>query len=174
MIEKMDGINKGNATTPIGLWEKSINESKYKNEERTAIMDRGQRPAKSEADSKVTDKKAEDYECKTCASRKYKDQSNDPSVSFQAPTHISPTQSAGAVMSHEMEHVRNEDARAKREGREVIQSSVSLHYAICPECGRAYVAGGETKTVTKATDKEQDKQSTQGDDGKGRIVDAKA
>ena len=171
MIEKLDGLVKGNSATQMDLWEKAINENKYKNEERQGIMDRGQRTGKTDTENKS--EKVEDYECKTCAARRYKDQSNDPSVSFQTPTHISPGQSAGAVMSHEMEHVRNEDAKAKREDREVIRSSVTLQYAVCPECGRAYVAGGETTTVTKAVDKEQDKQGPP-EDGKGKIVDAKA
>ena len=29
----------------------------------------------------------------------------------------------------------------------VLQASVTLHTAICPECGRAYVSGGETRTA---------------------------
>jgi uncharacterized protein with PIN domain len=77
-----------------------------------------------------------------------------------------------------MEHVRSEDAKAKSEGREVVHSSVTIQYAVCPECGRVYAAGGETTTVTRAKDKEQDEQQQyqfpSGDDGKGKIVDAKA
>jgi|GEM_PF-1619138 len=174
MVDKIDGQAKGNAQSPMGQWERAINESKYKNEDRQGVMDRGQRPPKTDTDGKVNIKRAEDYECKTCSSRKYKDQSDDPSVSFQTPTHIDPSQSAGAVMSHEMEHVRNEDAKAKNEGREVVQSSVTLHYAICPECGRAYIAGGETRTVTKAADKEQGAQGLFGEEAKGILIDAKA
>ena len=88
-------------------------------------------------------------ECQTCKNRKYVDESNDPSVSYQAPTHISPGQSAGAVMAHEREHVTNEQARADREDRKVVSQTVSISTSICPECGKVYVSGGVTRTVTK-------------------------
>lgn len=88
-------------------------------------------------------------ECTTCASRTYQDGSNDPGVSFKAATHISPEQAASAVMGHEQEHVSNEQANAKREGREVVSQSVQIFSAICPECGKNYVSGGVTKTTTK-------------------------
>jgi hypothetical protein len=89
-------------------------------------------------------------ECQTCKNRKYVDQSDDPSVSFQAPTNISPGQSASVVMSHEREHVVNEQARAEKEGREVVSQTVTLQMSTCPECGRMYVSGGTTRTVTVA------------------------
>jgi len=38
--------------------------------------------------------------------------------------------------------------KAYREGREVVFQSVQIHTAICPECGRVYVSGGKTTTVT--------------------------
>lgn len=88
-------------------------------------------------------------ECQTCANRTYVDGSDDPSVSFKTPTQIDPEESASLVMAHEMEHVVNEQAAAHAEGREVVSQSVTLHSAICPECGVAYVAGGVTKTVTR-------------------------
>lgn len=88
-------------------------------------------------------------ECQTCANRKYQDQSNDSGVSYQTPTKISPQAAGAAVMSHELEHVSREKAFAEREGREVVSQTVSLKFDICPECGRTYVAGGETRTVTK-------------------------
>jgi len=87
-------------------------------------------------------------ECATCASRTYQDGSNDPSVSFQAPTHLSTAQSATAVVSHEMEHVVNEQATAREEGKEVISQSVQIFRDVCPECGISYVSGGVTKTTT--------------------------
>ena len=86
--------------------------------------------------------------CKTCESRRYVDQSNDPSVSFQTPTSISPGQSASMVMSHEQEHVANEQARAEREGSRIVNQSVTLTSAICPECKRMYISGGTTRTTT--------------------------
>ena len=89
-------------------------------------------------------------ECRTCESRRYRDVSDDPSVSFQAPTHISPGQSASAVAAHEAEHVSNEQARADREGREIISQTVTLKTSICPECKTVYVSGGETRTISAA------------------------
>ncbi len=88
-------------------------------------------------------------ECEACSSRRYVDGSNDPGVSFKTPTHISPEQSMGAVIGHEMEHVQNEQAKAKSNNAEVISQSVSIHRAVCPECGTSYVSGGLTKTVVK-------------------------
>ena len=86
--------------------------------------------------------------CQTCDSRRYQDGSNDPSVSFQTPTHISPGQSASMVMAHENEHIANDRAKAEQEGRRVVSQSVSLQSSICPECKRVYVSGGTTRTVT--------------------------
>ncbi|SMP60421.1 hypothetical protein [Anoxynatronum buryatiense] len=101
--------------------------------------------------------------CETCDSRKYKDRSDDPSVSFQSPTHISPEQASVKVRAHEHEHVRNEKAQAQREGREVLYQTVVLHGGICPDCGKPYVAGGETRTVTRG--------SISAEDLKGQVVD---
>lgn len=102
-----------------------------------------------------TEKPAEETECKTCKERKYQDGSNDPGVSFKTPTHIAPEQSSAAVRGHEMEHVVNERARAKNEGRRVISQTVTMQNGICPECGRVYTAGGVTRTTTAAETKEE-------------------
>lgn len=88
------------------------------------------------------------YICKTCQKRAYQDDSNDPGVSMKTPTNISPENAAAAVKSHEQEHVTREQDKAKSEGRQVISQSVVLHNAICPECGKTYVSGGTTTTVT--------------------------
>lgn len=90
------------------------------------------------------------YECQTCANRKYQDGSDDPGVSFKTPTTLSPEKAASAVRSHEYEHVNREQAKAERENRNVVSQSVTYHSAICPECGKVYIAGGTTRTVTKA------------------------
>lgn len=95
----------------------------------------------------------EEGECRTCEQRKYQDGSNDAGVSYKTPTHISPEQAGAAVRGHEMEHVSREQAKAVREGREVISQSVTVHTAICPECGTAYVSGGTTRTVTAESQK---------------------
>ena len=93
----------------------------------------------------------DDRECQTCANRKYADGSNDLGVSFKTPTKLSPGAAASAVRSHEMEHVFHEQANAKAEGKEIVSQSVAIKTEICPECGRAYVAGGTTTTITKST-----------------------
>lgn len=95
----------------------------------------------------------EDSECKTCAERKYQDGSDDPGVSFKTAAHIAPEQAAAKVRSHEYEHVSREQAKARREDRKVVSQSVTIHTSICPECGKAYVSGGVTNTVTKGTNK---------------------
>ena len=92
----------------------------------------------------------EEGECETCESRKYQDGSDDMGVSFQTPTNIKPEQAASAVRGHEMEHVYREQAKASREGRKVVSQNVTMHTEICPECGKSYVSGGTTRTVTKA------------------------
>ena len=86
--------------------------------------------------------------CHTCENRKYVDKSDDASVSFQTPTSVSPNMAAAAVASHENEHVRNEQARAHREDREIVSQTVTLTYDCCPECGRHYVSGGTTRTTS--------------------------
>ena len=89
-------------------------------------------------------------ECETCEKRKYQDGSDDMGVSYQTPTNIKPEQAASAVRGHEMEHVYREQAKANREGRKVVSQNVTMHTEICPECGKSYVSGGTTRTVTKA------------------------
>lgn len=87
-------------------------------------------------------------ECSTCANRTYQDGSDDSGVSFQSPTHIAPASSHAAVRGHEQEHVVRERANAEKLGGKVISQSVTIHMAICPECGRAYSSGGVTKTTS--------------------------
>ena len=89
-------------------------------------------------------------ECTTCNKRRYQDGSNDPGVSFKAPAYINPGSAAAAVSAHEQEHVQREQAKAQQEDRRVVSQSVRIFTSICPECGRCYVSGGETVTVTAA------------------------
>lgn len=70
---------------------------------------------------------------------------------MKSPTQLSPTSAGAAVMSHENEHVVRERAKAAREGGEVINQSVQIFTANCPECGRTYVSGGETRTTVRTT-----------------------
>ena len=113
-----------------------------------------------------------EVECKTCADRKYQDGSNDPGVSFKTPGHIDPANSHSAVRAHEQEHVSNERANAQSEDRKVVSQSVTLFTSICPECGRAYVSGGVTRTLT-ASDDNKAQASPYKTDGsqRGQIVD---
>jgi hypothetical protein len=87
--------------------------------------------------------------CYTCENRRYQDQSNDPGVSFQAPTKLSPNEAASAVVAHEREHAVREESKALEEGREVISNNIRIFTDVCSECGRVYVSGGETRTVTQ-------------------------
>lgn len=89
-------------------------------------------------------------ECKTCENRTYQDGSDDLGVSFKAPGHIDPASSWAVLRSHEQEHVVREQSKARYEGRRVVSQSVTLSTAVCPECGRVYVAGGVTRTTTAA------------------------
>lgn len=87
-------------------------------------------------------------ECQTCKNRKYKDGS-DEMVSFKTPTKISPESAASAVRAHEQEHVSNAYAKAATKNGKVLSATVSIHTAICPECGRTYISGGTTHTQIK-------------------------
>lgn len=99
-------------------------------------------------------KAADEGRCETCEKRKYQDGSDDISVSYQTPTKIDPDAAPAAVRGHEMEHVYHEQAKAQREGRKVVSQTVTLHTDICPECGRVYISGGTTRTVTKGESSE--------------------
>lgn len=93
-------------------------------------------------------KKTSPAECETCKNRKYQDGS-DEMVSYKGATHISPGSSASKVMAHEQEHVSNAYSKAAKADGKVLQASVQLKMAVCPECGTSYVAGGETTTKIK-------------------------
>ena len=80
---------------------------------------------------------------------------------------ISPERAASAVRGHEMEHVVREQAKARREGREVISQTVTIHTGICPECGSVYVSGGTTRTTTAKAAKEDQTQAKAGEPARG-------
>ena len=96
----------------------------------------------------------EEGKCQTCEKRKYQDGSDDMGVSFQTPTRVAPEMAASAVRGHENEHVVRERAKAELEDRRVVSQSVTLHTDICPECGKVYISGGTTRTVTAANKEE--------------------
>lgn len=101
-----------------------------------------------ESDVKAPGRTSAPSECETCKNRKYQDGS-DENVSFKAAAHISPEASGARVRGHEQEHVSNAYKKAAEGNGKVIQASVSLKTAICPECGRSYVSGGTTSTKIK-------------------------
>jgi len=109
------------------------------------------------SEQKRTGKAESKGECQTCKERKYIDGSDEGNVSFKAPGHIAPEASAGVVMSHEKEHVANAKREGNKPGNELISATVSLKTAICPECGRSYVAGGTTRTLIKYGNSDYDK-----------------
>lgn len=98
---------------------------------------------------KAPGRKSSPAECETCKERKYQDGSNEGNVSFKSASHISPSAAGSAVRAHEGEHVANAYNKAATNNGKVLQASVSIHTAICPECGRTYVSGGTTKTKIK-------------------------
>lgn len=130
--------------------------------------------AEDESDKKK-DKHDPGYECQTCKNRKYKDGSNE-MVSYKSATHISPEAAGAAVRAHEQEHVANAYKKEATGDAKVIQASVSIKMAVCPECGRSYVAGGETTTQIKYYNEsnpyQQDLKSQDADKYKGMNVDA--
>ena len=88
-------------------------------------------------------------QCEKCRSRRYQDGSNDSRVSFQMPTVMDPVKARTQVMSHEMEHVRSEQHKAKEENKVIISQTVRIMHDRCEECGTSYVKGGFTKTIAR-------------------------
>lgn len=124
----------------------------------------------AEAGVDAVQKAAEEGECQTCKERKYQDGSDDAGVSYKTPTRIAPEQAASAVRGHEMEHVVRERASAAREDRRVVSQSVTMHTAICPECGTVYVSGGTTRTTTAANPQPEQPEKEQQTDNGGSVA----
>lgn len=103
-----------------------------------------EKPAVKE--SAVHAKRTGKIECQTCKRRKYQDGSSECNVSFKSASHISPAEAGIKVRAHESEHVANAYKKAEQKGGKVVQASVAIHTAICPECGRVYISGGTTTT----------------------------
>lgn len=99
-------------------------------------------------------------ECETCKNRKYQDGS-DENVSFKTASHIPASASGARVRAHEAEHVSNAYKKAAQNNGKVISTGVSIRTAVCPECGRVYTAGGETRTLIKYTDEKNPYQKNQ-------------
>lgn len=130
-----------------GIRDPRAEEEEKKKKERMGIKD----PAAEKKEKEEKERrgiKDPNEECQTCKKRKYKDGS-DEMVSFKTPTKISPESAASAVRAHEQEHVSNAYAKAATKNGKVLSASVSIHTAICPECGRTYISGGTTHTQIK-------------------------
>ena len=115
-------------------------------------------------------------ECQTCQNRKYVDGSNESDVSFKTPGVIKPGESFAKVSAHERQHVSNAVAKGSKPGAKLISASVSLKMGVCPECGRTYVAGGETKTQIKYSESnpyEKNRKSAEGSFLVGSNIDEK-
>lgn len=118
-------------------------------------------------------KNVSQVECQTCKNRRYVDGSNEGNVSFKTPQHVSPEASFAAVYAHEQEHVRNAEVEGGGENAKLLRASVQLHTAICPECGRAYVAGGVTKTAIQYSNPNAKEDDSYKEGLKGLQVDGK-
>lgn len=104
-----------------------------------------------ESDVTKPGRKSSPAECETCKNRKYQDGS-DEMVSFKSAAHISPEASAARVRAHEQEHVSNAYSKAAQNNGKVLQASVRIQTAVCPECGTVYTAGGTTTTKISYSD----------------------
>lgn len=149
--------NKSDFQTPsfsepqMPIIREGIDPAEYAVRGRIKYLDDGNAlNAQETEETKSPSEVMEEAECQTCENRKYQDGSDDPGVSFKTATNIAPEQVASAVRGHEQEHVTREQAKAKRENREVVSQSVTIHTSICPECGKVYVSGGTTRTTTRA------------------------
>lgn len=132
-------------TNMMDMWKQSVEQSRKKRTTATQVQDSSQE-VKSDLEQRIRNGQAE---CPTCARRTYQDQSSDGGVSFQAPKHISASTAGVVVMNHESEHVAAGNAQSNPEAGVVKNSTVSLQYAKCPDCGKTYVVGGVTKTTTR-------------------------
>ncbi len=124
-------------------------------------------------DVKKPGRKSSPEDCETCKNRKYQDGSDESDVSFQTPQHIDPSAAASAVRAHEQEHVVNAYEKAKEEGGKVLSVGVSIHTAVCPECGRVYVSGGLTTSriaTPEGDDNSKNNPYDQQKDALGRIL----
>lgn len=105
-------------------------------------------------EQKKAGRKSSPADCETCKHRKYQDGSDEANVSFKSAAHISPQAAGAAVRAHENEHVNNAYNKAAKNNGKVLSATVSIHTAICPECGRSYISGGTTNTMIKYTNEE--------------------
>ena len=178
-LDNMDRINNGQKAISEALRDKlknssrndedGINYSLYAKEDETNPEEKRTKTPQhhmilnpGESLMKAPGRTSSPAECSTCANRKYQDGSDENDVSFQTPTHISPSIAASVILSHEREHVANAyqkehdtSVNHSHQHAHVDSASVQLKTDICPECGRVYFSGGVTNTVISYTDDEQ-------------------
>jgi arginine repressor len=75
--------------------------------------------------------------------RRYQDVSPEVAVSLKFGAKVGTAVAGAVVGGHELQHAMHARMRAAREGKRV-QVLITMHYSVCPECGRMYVAGGTT------------------------------
>jgi endogenous inhibitor of DNA gyrase (YacG/DUF329 family) len=129
----------------MDMWRQSIERTAKKQTTAQQIME-SKGDSKADLEQRIRNGQAQ---CPTCAARQYADESTGGGVSFQAATHISAATAGVVVMNHENEHVAAADRESDPEAGVVKDSTVSLQYGKCPECGKTYVKGGVTKTTTR-------------------------
>lgn len=117
----------------------------------------------ADADKK---RRFDSFECQTCKNRRYQDESTDAGVSFKSASKVAPSAADSAVRAHENEHVARNQTKAKENGMKILSQTVTIHHAICPECGKVYTSGGVTKTKM-ATDLSQKYSAGMFDDKNG-------
>lgn len=128
--------------------------------------------AKFDPDKQVkAGRKSSPEDCETCKNRKYQDGSDEANVSFKAAAHVSPQSAGAAVRAHEQQHVSNAYKKAAEGDGKVISANVTIHTAICPECGTSYVSGGVTKTTIAYR---KDATPVSAKSGEGNSIDYKA
>ncbi|MBR5420346.1 MAG: hypothetical protein IK115_04285 [Lachnospiraceae bacterium] len=133
-----------------------VEEEVRKGSDGKPLVDKSGKPLPPSMDERQA-KRLGKMDCEACKNRKYQDGS-DEQVSFKSAAKINPAAVEAKVRGHEQEHVANAYDKAEQEGGKVLQASVRLKYAVCPECGRSYCAGGETSTMIRYP-KEQKKQN---------------
>lgn len=134
----MDYLNINNATRPYDNYSNTV----------TPKTDEA-KPSDKKEDEPVNPAmpgRTNPEECKTCKERKYQDASDEGNVSFKNAAHVSPTAAGAAVRAHENMHVTNAYNKAKEADGKVVSAYVTIKTSVCPECGRTYVAGGNTHT----------------------------
>ena len=130
-------------------WQASIKESA---KQRTSVTPKDISRQNADLEQKIRNG---EIDCPTCSARQYVDESNDGGVSFQAPRGLSSSTAASAVMNHEWEHVA-ESKREQQESGVATKTTVSLERAVCPMCGKSYIAGGTTVTTRQPMPRSHD------------------